>query len=86
VTKKEFKFASRHNLPFFFVSAADGTNVVKVFHQAIKEAIAYKKSGNDVLSDILSMLKTDTIPSSVNTIANSSDSVRRFKYMYYILY
>ena len=30
VTRKEFKFASKHNLPFFFVSAADGTNVVKV--------------------------------------------------------
>jgi len=30
VTRKNFKFASKHNLPFFFVSAADGTNVVKV--------------------------------------------------------
>jgi Rab-like protein 2 len=30
VTRKEFKFAKKHNLPFFFVSAADGTNVVKV--------------------------------------------------------
>lgn len=29
VTRKEFKFASKHNLPFFFVSAADGTNVTK---------------------------------------------------------
>jgi hypothetical protein len=31
VTRKEFKFAAKHNLPFFFVSAADGTNIVKVF-------------------------------------------------------
>ena len=30
VTRKEFKFPSDHNLPFFFVSSADGTNVVKV--------------------------------------------------------
>jgi Rab-like protein 2 len=30
VTKKSFKFAQTHSLPFFFVSAADGTNVVKV--------------------------------------------------------
>jgi Rab-like protein 2 len=30
VTRKNFKFAAKHNLPFFFVSAADGTNVVKV--------------------------------------------------------
>ena len=30
VTRKNFKFAAKYNLPFFFVSAADGTNVVKV--------------------------------------------------------
>jgi hypothetical protein len=30
VTKKSFKFASQHELPFFFVSAADGANVVQV--------------------------------------------------------
>lgn len=30
VTKKAFKFPSDNNLPFFFVSSADGTNVVKV--------------------------------------------------------
>ena len=30
VTRKEFKFAAKHKLPFFFVSAADGTNIVKV--------------------------------------------------------
>ena len=45
VTRKEFKFASKHNLPFFFVSAADGTNVVKVFQSAIMEAVRFKESG-----------------------------------------
>jgi Rab-like protein 2 len=30
VTRKAFKFPLKHNLPFFFVSSADGTNVVKV--------------------------------------------------------
>lgn len=30
VTRKEFKFAAKHNLPLFYVSAADGTNIVKV--------------------------------------------------------
>ena len=32
---KKFAFASRHNLPFFYVSAADGTNVVRIFGEAI---------------------------------------------------
>lgn len=30
VTTKRFNFPKKHELPFFFVSAADGTNVVKV--------------------------------------------------------
>jgi Rab-like protein 2 len=45
VTRKEFKFASKHDLPFFFVSAADGTNVVKVFQSAVLEAKRFKISG-----------------------------------------
>lgn len=30
VTKKKFAFATKYNLPFYFTSAAEGTNVVKV--------------------------------------------------------
>lgn len=30
VTKKTFNFAKKHNMPFYFVSASDGTNVVRV--------------------------------------------------------
>lgn len=30
VTQKSFNFARKFSLPFYFVSAADGTNVVKV--------------------------------------------------------
>ena len=30
VTEKTFKFAETYNLPFYYVSAAEGTNVVKV--------------------------------------------------------
>ena len=30
MTQKSFKFARNNRLPFYFVSAADGTNVVKV--------------------------------------------------------
>ena len=56
VTRKEFKFASKHNLPLFYVSAADGTNVVKVFETAIKEAERFKSSGGDLLSAILDTL------------------------------
>mmetsp|Transcript_27691 Transcript_27691/g.46506 ORF Transcript_27691/g.46506 Transcript_27691/m.46506 type:complete len:206 (-) Transcript_27691:1391-2008(-) len=57
VTRKEFKFAAKHNLPFFFVSAADGTNIVKVFQSAILEAKKYKTSGGDMLSEMLDLLR-----------------------------
>ena len=30
VTKKSFGFAKKHKMPFYYVSASDGTNVVKV--------------------------------------------------------
>jgi Rab-like protein 2 len=56
VTRKEFKFASKHNLPFFFVSAADGTNVVKVLESAVAEAYRYKQNGGDVMAEMLSLI------------------------------
>ena len=44
VTKKKFAFATKRKLPLEFVSAADGTNVVKVFEDAIKMAFKYKNT------------------------------------------
>ena len=34
VTEKSFNFPKKYGLPFYFVSAADGTNVVKVGPQS----------------------------------------------------
>eukprot|EP00983_Pelagomonas_calceolata_P039462 1137192-Pelagomonas_calceolata.AAC.3 len=42
VTSKSFNFAAKHKLPFFFVSASDGTNVVKIFQLAIRMGIKYQ--------------------------------------------
>lgn len=56
VTKKSFKFAQQHNLPFFFVSAADGTNVVKAFEEAIKSGLEFKRNGGDFVDEALSLL------------------------------
>lgn len=30
ITKRQFAFATKNEIPFYFVSASDGTNVVKV--------------------------------------------------------
>lgn len=47
VTSKSFNFAAKRKLPFFFVSASDGTNVVKIFNMAIMAGIKWKASPKD---------------------------------------
>lgn len=45
-------------MPFIFVSAADGTNVVKTFKEAISRGLDYKKNPpEDYYSTVLNMLQ-----------------------------
>merc|ERR1719326_1527360 len=39
VTNKRFNFATENELPFYFVSASQGTNVVKVFRELLRLAV-----------------------------------------------
>ncbi|XP_015682177.1 rab-like protein 2A [Protobothrops mucrosquamatus] len=55
-TQKSFNFAKKLNLPLYFVSAADGTNVVKLFTDAIKLAVAYKQNSEDFMDEVLKEL------------------------------
>ncbi|XP_073706881.1 RAB, member of RAS oncogene family-like 2 [Garra rufa] len=57
VTQKSFNFAKKQGLPFYFVSAADGTNVVKVFKDAIQLALSYKKNSNDFMDEVMRELE-----------------------------
>lgn len=57
VTQKAFAFPKKHDLPFYFVSAADGTNVVKVFEDAIAKADHYKENSDDVRDVINELLE-----------------------------
>lgn len=57
VTERSFAFPEKHGLPFSFVSASDGTNVVKVFHQAIEMGMKYKDDpGDDFMAQALELL------------------------------
>lgn len=57
VTRKNFKFASQNDLPFFFVSAADGTNVVKALDEAVRCALKHKQSGKkDFVEEVRDLL------------------------------
>nr|XP_056701825.1 rab-like protein 2B [Euleptes europaea] len=57
MTQKSFSFARKFNLPFYFVSAADGTNVVKVFNEAIQLAVDYKQNSSDFMDEVLEELE-----------------------------
>ncbi|XP_073508705.1 rab-like protein 2B [Phyllobates terribilis] len=57
VTQKGFNFAKKHSLPFYFVSAADGTNVVKLFSDAIRLAVSYKQNSRDFLDEVMRELE-----------------------------
>eukprot|EP01016_Furgasonia_blochmanni_P014798 TRINITY_DN1787_c0_g1_i2.p1 TRINITY_DN1787_c0_g1~~TRINITY_DN1787_c0_g1_i2.p1 ORF type:complete len:274 (-),score=25.57 TRINITY_DN1787_c0_g1_i2:86-907(-) len=62
VTEKTFKFASQYNLPFFYVSAADGTNVVRIFSEAIKLGLENKLNPPDKFySEVMELLNDDTL-------------------------
>ncbi|XP_023077952.1 rab-like protein 2B isoform X6 [Piliocolobus tephrosceles] len=66
-TQKSFHFAKKFSLPLYFVSAADGTNVVKVwstaevasklFNDAIRLAVSYKQNSQDFMDEIFQELE-----------------------------
>ncbi|XP_077452773.1 RAB, member of RAS oncogene family-like 2 [Stigmatopora argus] len=57
VTQRSFNFAKKKGLPFYFVSAADGTNVVKMFREMIKRAVEYKQNPSDFVDEFLQELE-----------------------------
>ncbi|ODN04154.1 Rab-like protein 2A [Orchesella cincta] len=64
ITKRQFAFATKNEIPFYFVSASDGTNVVKLFRDAICAAMKYKKKPTDWQDQVLSELEQTVISDS----------------------
>eukprot|EP00928_Gymnodinium_smaydae_P079669 TRINITY_DN63537_c0_g1_i1.p1 TRINITY_DN63537_c0_g1~~TRINITY_DN63537_c0_g1_i1.p1 ORF type:complete len:225 (+),score=46.56 TRINITY_DN63537_c0_g1_i1:66-740(+) len=60
MVKKSFNFPKENNLLFYFVSAAEGTNVVRAFNEAIKLAIKSKEEpADEVMAEIMALLRDD---------------------------
>ncbi|EDO43734.1 predicted protein [Nematostella vectensis] len=57
VTQKSFNFPKKYGLPFYFVSASDGTNVVKVFREAIRLGVNYKENSTDFMDMVMQELE-----------------------------
>ena len=61
VTKKRFQFPEQYNLPFYYVSAADGTNVVKIFHETLRMALDFKHNRPKTFeADVMDLLEDDS--------------------------
>ena len=60
-TKRSFKFIEDLEIPFNFVSAADGTNVVQIFRDSLDLAINYKLNPpkDDFMADVMDLLGDD---------------------------
>ena len=63
VTKRKYKFAEQAKLPFYFVSAADGTNVVQIFEDTLKMALDYKENPptGDFMNEVLDLLQDEAL-------------------------
>lgn len=68
VTTKAFAFPTKHGLPFYFVSAADGTNVVQLFTEAIRAGVQYKRGEKDFVAEVLELLGDDSLGSAGSAI------------------
>jgi len=57
-TQRKYKFVEDLGVPFNFVSAADGTNVVVIFKEALDMAIKYKNDpdNDDFMKEVLELL------------------------------
>ncbi|XP_063179891.1 rab-like protein 2A [Chroicocephalus ridibundus] len=74
VTQKSFNFARKFSLPFYFVSAADGTNVVKLFNDAIKLAVAYKQNSGDFMDEVMRELENFDLQKRSENLSDQEES------------
>ncbi|KAM6303023.1 rab-like protein 2A isoform 3-T3 [Podargus strigoides] len=74
VTQKSFNFARKFSLPLHFVSAADGTNVVKLFNNAIKLAVAYKQNSGDFMDEVMRELESFDLQKKSENLSDKEES------------
>ena len=61
VTRRRFSFPEKNDLPFFFVSASTGVNVVRIFNEAIRQAIDGHRNPKDrAMTELLQLIRPRT--------------------------
>ena len=63
VTTRNYAFAEKAKLPFYFVSAAKGTNVVQIFEDLLAYALEYKNNPpkGDFMNEVMELLNDDKL-------------------------
>ncbi|XP_055204629.1 rab-like protein 2B isoform X6 [Gorilla gorilla gorilla] len=74
VTQKSFSFAKKFSLPLYFVSAADGTSVVKLFNDAIRLAVSYKQNSQDFMDEIFQELENFNLEQEEEDVPDQEQS------------
>ena len=60
VTSKKFMFATKTGMDLYYASAADGTNVVRIFEEVLDKGIKYHNDPKDsYVRDVLDVLDDD---------------------------
>ncbi len=61
VTKRKYKFVEQLKVPFNFVSAANGVNVVEIFRQALDMGSVYKENPHkdDFIAEVMDFLNEE---------------------------
>lgn len=79
-TKRSYKFIEDLKVPFNFVSAADGTNVVQIFRDALDLAINYKKNPpkEDFMAEVMDLLGDDAFDDPPTGKAGYNDDDEEF--------
>ena len=64
VMSKDFAFPKKHGMQLYFCSAADGTNVVAAFEDAIARGVDYRENppDDDYLNAVLNLLSEPSGP------------------------
>ena len=61
-TQRKYALAEKLNCPFYLVSAADGTNVVRIFEELIKIGVNHKKNPkNNYYEKIMDILDEEDL-------------------------
>ena len=61
-TQRQYKLADKLNCPFYWVSASDGTNVVRIFEELIKIGVEHKKNPkNNYYEKIMDILDDENL-------------------------